>query len=181
MLFRAAPALTLAVALATALACHAAAPLARVANFRALHPARADAPSVLRLYLIPTAPIKLKWGSPRQLLLTTIETAVVNSSHPIGHAAVEVQYRGLDDAEHHVFTGASDVGSGAGRQLLLEDQLGFSILERAWPGLLSQPTEMLCLIALIAALLRYEDTGTPRWAQAVGLVQARLKPAFAKS
>lgn len=120
----------------------AALPWGQIQRFGELHTPRAQPPSVVRLYFMPTAPVKLKWGTPRQLLLTTIEATALNRSHPIGHVAVEVQCRGLDDPEHHVFTGASDLQSGAGRQLLLKDELAFSILERAWPGVLETEADL---------------------------------------
>lgn len=97
-------------------------------------------PSLVRLYLIPTAPVALGWDSPRALLLTTLEATLLNKSHPIGHVAIEVQRAG--DPAHHAFTGASAAQPGVGRTLLLNDRLGFAILERAWPGVLETGADL---------------------------------------
>ena len=120
-------------------AAHAVLPLQQIENFQRL---ANEKPSVLRLYFMPTAPVKLKWTTPRALLLSTVEAIVLDRSHPIGHVNVEVQLRGQDDADHHVMTGATDAGNGMSRQLLLKDEVGFSILERAWPGTLETPADM---------------------------------------
>lgn len=120
----------------------AALPLARVQNFEELFFARSDPPSLVRLYFIPTAPVRLKWGSPRQLLLSTVQASLFNKSHPIGHVAIEVQYRGLDTPEFHAFTGASSAQGGESRTLLLKDDLAFSILERAWPGMMETEDDL---------------------------------------
>jgi hypothetical protein len=118
----------------------AALPLARMLGFESLH--EGAGPSLVRLYFIPTAPVKLKWGTPRQLLISTVKAGLFNSSHPIGHVAIEVQLKGQDTPETHVFTGATDLHDNAGRHLLLKDEIGFSILERAWPGVLETETNL---------------------------------------
>lgn len=123
----------------------AVAPLERVESFEKLH--TGDPPSVMRLYLMPTAPAKLDWGSPRRLLLSTLKATLLNPDHPIGHVNIEVQYRGQEDAAHHLFTGATDQESGASRRLLLKDGLAFSILERSWPGRLEGDQESSAAIA----------------------------------
>ena len=123
----------------SALPARAVVPFARIQNYQALDGAP---PSLVRLYLIPTSPVHLDWSTPRKLLLTTIEASLINKDHPIGHVAIEVQYRGLEDAEHHIATGASGSQSGISRQLLLKDDLAFSILERAWPGMLENPDDL---------------------------------------
>lgn len=128
---------TLAVALA---------PLEHIAGFEELH--EGHAPSVVRLYMMPTAPAKLGWASPRGLLLSTLKATLLNKDHPIGHVNIEVQYRGQEDAEHHVFTGATGREGGMSRKLLLKDELAFSILERAWPGRLESDDEVEKAIAL---------------------------------
>lgn len=117
------------------------APVDRLRGFDRLH-AEGRQPSILRLYFMPTAPIKLDWDTPRQLLLSTVKASAFNKSHPIGHVSVEVQLQGLDDSEHHVFTGASGSVAGASKTLLLKDDLGFSILERAWPGLMEVEADL---------------------------------------
>lgn len=120
---------------------------ARIQNFEELFFARSDPPSLVRLYFIPTAPVRLKWGSPRQLLITTVEASALNSSHSIGHVAIEVQLRGSDDPAHHIFTGASDLEANVGRRLLLKEDLAFSILERAWPGVLETEANLARSVA----------------------------------
>lgn len=129
----------LALVLIVAGAAEAALPTNRMALFERLE---GKAPSLLRLYFIPTAPFKLDWDTPRQLLLSVVKTTTLNSTHPIGHVAVEVQYQGLDDAEHHAFTGATDRDRGVGKHLLLKDEIGFGILERAWPGVLENEASL---------------------------------------
>lgn len=120
-------------------AVEAALPANRMALFEALE---GKAPSLLRLYFIPTAPFKLDWDTPRQLLMSVVKTTTLNGSHPIGHVSVEVQYQGQDDAEHHMFTGATDRDDNVGQTLLIKNDIGFSILERAWPGILENEASL---------------------------------------
>lgn len=126
---------------------HAALPLDRTRAFELLHDTGATAPSLVRLYLLPTGPVKLDWDTPRRLLLTALEGTVLNWSHPIGHVSVEIQLAGQDGSERHVFTGATDRDAGASRKLLLKEELAFSILERAWPGVLEDAAGVNASIA----------------------------------
>jgi|GEM_PF-3057301 len=90
----------------------------------------------LRLYFFPSYPVSMNWTSPRSLLESSMDGIVSNPNHPISHANVEVHCVNAQtrQTEYHVMAGASSENSNHSARLLLKEKVGFSVLERSWPG-----------------------------------------------
>lgn len=90
----------------------------------------------LRLYFFPSHPVAMNWTSPRSLLESSMDGIVSNPNHPISHANVEIHCLNSEtrQTDYHVMAGASSENSNHSARLLLREKVGFSILERSWPG-----------------------------------------------
>jgi hypothetical protein len=94
----------------------------------------------LRLYFIPSYPVRLDWSAPNKVLASVIDATFHDHMEPIGHVVEEVSCgRGS-----HLF-GAVGAGPGAIGNLLLTEQVGFSLLERGWPGAMETQDHILKL------------------------------------
>jgi hypothetical protein len=104
---------------------------------------QAEHKNLVRFYFMPTAPVKIRWDSPRVLLGDTLRAVLMNPNHPIGHVNIEVVCEGREP----LLAGAVSADKSMSGKLLLNDQLAFAILERSWPGRLESEKEITDSIA----------------------------------
>lgn len=97
----------------------------------------------VRLYFMPTGPEKIQWGSPKELLVTTLSATLFNSNHSIGHVNVEVfcEATGVE-SERHFWTGSVSLDKTQSGRFLADDKIGFTISSIAWPGRLETEDEI---------------------------------------
>ena len=106
--------------------------------------------SILRFYFMPSAPKgaglassgpkeRINYKSPRALFLSTIEATALNRNHSIGHVNIEIECLKTGT---RILTGASSANPKYSVNLLSLQKVGFSILERSWPGRLENEKEI---------------------------------------
>ncbi len=95
--------------------------------------------NLLRLYFMPSAPTKIEWDSPKNLLDSTISAVFNNRNHAISHVNVEIK---CANPAYHALAGAVSQDRSHSSKLLFEEKIGFSIMATAWPGRLENLSEI---------------------------------------
>ncbi len=98
------------------------------------------AENFLRLYFMPSSPVRIEWDNPKNLVDSTIAAGFSNRNHAISHVNVEIR---CASANEHVLAGAVSADKNHSIKLLFEDHVGLSIMAGAWPGRLEQKQEIL--------------------------------------
>lgn len=98
------------------------------------------AENFLRLYFMPSSPVRIEWDNPKNLVDSTIAAGFSNRNHAISHVNVEVQ---CASPKVHFLAGAVSANKNISMQLLFEDRIGLSIMAGAWPGRLEGNQEIV--------------------------------------
>lgn len=98
------------------------------------------AENFLRLYFMPSSPVRIEWDNPKNLVDSTIAAGFSNRNHAISHVNVEVQCR---NPQVHFLAGAVSASKNISMQLLFEEKIGLSIMAGAWPGRLEGNQEIV--------------------------------------
>lgn len=94
----------------------------------------------LRLYFMPSSPVRIEWDNPKNLVDSTIAAGFSNRNHPISHTTVELN---CPDIGVHFHAGAVSADKNTSMKLLFEEKIGLSIMAGAWPGRLETQPEIL--------------------------------------
>lgn len=94
----------------------------------------------LRLYFMPSSPVRIEWDNPKNLVDSTIAAGFTNRNHPISHTTIELSCPSIGV---HYHAGAVSADKNASMKLLFEDKIGLSIMAGAWPGRLESQQEII--------------------------------------
>lgn len=112
----------------------------------------------LTLHIMPAYPVKMNWGSPREILRSSLWGSLLNGALPIGHVSVEVAC-GLregeilpanPDASNYVLSSATpDLKRDPTVKLLLQRKIGLSLMESSWAGAVETPAQVKGSFAIV--------------------------------
>ncbi|PWU21682.1 MAG: hypothetical protein C5B49_02170, partial [Bdellovibrio sp.] len=105
---------------------------------RVLTPQTFAGENFLRFYVFPTRPFPIIWENPRKLINSLGNAVLNNNPHSIGHVSTEIHC-----SNEHEITGAVSSEQDFSADLMINEAVGFSILEMAWPGRLEKEEEVL--------------------------------------